>query len=83
MVAAVTCSRSVPSWVVSSVESVCTRVQVRQSQILESPRSGRWDIVLELEDGAEVLAWVDRLDQTPSGVAEAIRLALEDAGLSR
>jgi hypothetical protein len=54
---------------------------VRQSQILESPRSGRWDIVLELDNGEAVFAWVDRYDQTPTGVEEAVRLALEDAGV--
>lgn len=82
MVAAISRSRSVPPWAVRSLENVCTSLQVCQSQILESPRSGRWDIILELEDGGEVLAWVDRYDQTPVGVEEAIRQALEDAGVS-
>lgn len=75
-------SRSIPSWVTGVVVNACGPLPVRQSQIIESPRSGRWDILVELDGGAEVLAWVDPFDQTPTAVEGILRQALEDAGLA-
>ena len=74
-------SKSIPSWVTEAVVHACGPLPVRQSQIVESPRTGRWDILVELDNGAEVLAWVEGFDQTPSGVAIILKQALQDAGL--
>jgi hypothetical protein len=75
-------SRSIPSWVTQAVVQACGPLAVKQSQIVESPRSGRWDILVELENGTEVLAWVEGDDQTPLGVQGIVRQALEDVGLA-
>ena len=75
-------SRSIPSWVTQSIVHACGPLPVKQSQIVESARSGRWDILVELENGTEVLAWVEGLDQTPSGVEGILRQALQDAGVA-
>jgi PH (Pleckstrin Homology) domain-containing protein len=74
-------SRSIPAWVPETVENAIGRRRVRHSQIIESPRSARWDVIVELEDGTEVLAWVDTDHQTPQGVAAVLRQALRDAGI--
>jgi hypothetical protein len=74
-------SRSIPTWVTQSIVHACGPLPVRQSQIVESPRSGRWDILVELDNGTEILAWVEGLDQTPSGVEGILRQALQDAGV--
>ena len=73
-------SRSIPAWVPETIENAIGRLRVRHSQIIESPRSARWDVIVELEDGTEVLAWVDTDHQTPQGVASVVRQALRDAG---
>ena len=75
-------SRSIPTWVTSAVVHACGPLAVRQSQIVESPRSGRWDILVELENGTEVLAWVDGYDQNPNAVEGIVRQALQDAGVA-
>jgi hypothetical protein len=75
-------SRSIPTWVTQSIVQACGPLAVKQSQIVESPRSGRWDILVELANGTEVLAWVENLDQTPSGVEGILRQALQDAGVA-
>jgi hypothetical protein len=75
-------SRSIPSWVTESVFRACGPLAVKQSQIVESPRSGRWDILVELANGTEVLAWVDGFDQTPTAVEGILRQALQDAGVA-
>lgn len=75
-------ARSIPPWVAEVVLTACGRLSVRHSHIVESPRSGRWDILVELENGAEVLAWVEGFDQTPSGVEGILRQALQDAGVA-
>ncbi len=75
-------SRSIPHWVTRSIVHACGLLPVKHSQIVESPRSGRWDIAVELENGTEVLAWVENLDQTPSGVEGILRQALQDAGVA-
>jgi len=74
--------KSIPIWVARSVQIVFQGMSVRHGQILESPRSARWDIIVELADGTEVLAWVDRPDQNPSGVEAILRQAIDDAGLA-
>ena len=74
-------SRSIPSWVTQSIVQACGPLPVKQSQVVESPRSGRWDILVPLDNGTEVLAWVDGFDQTPSGVEGILRQALQDAGV--
>lgn len=76
-------SRNIPVWVAQQVESVFERLPARQGEVLESYRSARWDIVVQLDDGTEVLAWVDRFDQTPSRVEAILKQALEDAGIRR
>ena len=74
-------SRSIPAWVPQTIERTVGRGRVRHSQIIESPRSARWDVIVELEDGNEVLAWVDTDHQTPQGVESVMRQALRDAGM--
>ncbi|PYQ15857.1 MAG: hypothetical protein DMF80_07310 [Acidobacteria bacterium] len=74
-------SRSIPAWVPQTIERAVGRGRVRHSQIIESPRSARWDVIVELEDGNEVLAWVDTDHQTPQGVESVMRQALRDAGM--
>jgi PH (Pleckstrin Homology) domain-containing protein len=74
-------SRSIPAWVPETIENAIGRRRVRHSQIIESPRSARWDVIVELEDGTEVLAWVDTDHQTPQGVASVLSQALRDAGI--
>lgn len=74
-------SRSIPAWVPETIEDAVGGRGVRHSQIIESPRSARWDLIVELEDGTEVLAWVDTDHQTPQGVASVVRQALRDAGI--
>jgi hypothetical protein len=75
-------SQGIPAWVVRSIEQACRPASVRESRVLESPRHDRWDISMELENGTEVLAWVERFEQTPTGVREVIRQALADAGVT-
>jgi hypothetical protein len=75
-------SQGIPGWVVRSIEQACRPATVRESRVLDSPRHRRWDISMELENGTEVLAWVERFEQTPSGVRDVIRQALEDAGVT-
>jgi hypothetical protein len=74
-------SRSIPTWVPRAIEKTVGRGRIRHSQIIESPRSARWDVIVELQDGTEVLAWVDTDHQTPQGVETVIRQALHDAGI--
>jgi len=74
-------SRSIPAWVPETIENAIGGRRVRHSQIIESPRSARWDVIVELEDGTEVLAWVDTDHQTPQGVASVVHQALRDAGI--
>jgi len=74
-------SRSIPTWVSQTVEVAVGRRRIRTSQIIESPRSARWDVIVELEDGTEVLAWVDTDHQTPFGVESVVRQAMHDAGI--
>jgi len=74
-------SRSIPAWVPQTIERAVGGDRVRHSQIIESPRSARWDVIVELEDGTEVLAWVDTDHQTPQGVETVVRQAMHDAGL--
>lgn len=74
-------SRSIPTWVPRTIEHAVGRGRIRTSQVLESPRSARWDVIVELQDGTEVLAWVDTDHQTPHGVEAVVRQALYDAGL--
>jgi hypothetical protein len=74
-------SRSIPAWVPETIENAVGRRRVRHSQVIESPRSARWDVIVELEDGTEVLAWVDTDHQTRQGVASVLRQALRDAGI--
>jgi hypothetical protein len=76
-------SRSIPGWVVQQLESAFQKLPVRQGEVFESYRSARWDIVVQLDDGTEVLAWVDRFDQTPARVEAILQQAMEDAGLRR
>jgi hypothetical protein len=76
-------SRSIPGWVAQQLESAFERLPVRQGEVHESYRSARWDIVVQLNDGTEVLAWVDRFDQTPARVEVILKQAMEDAGLRR
>lgn len=75
-------SRGIPVWVAQQVETVFKKLPARQGEVFESYRSSRWDIVVQLDDGTEVLAWVDRFDQTPSRVEAILKQALEDAGIS-
>jgi hypothetical protein len=74
-------SRSIPAWVPRTIERVIGRGRARQSQVIESPRTARWDVIVELEDGSELLAWVDTDHQTPDGVESVVRQALRDAGM--
>jgi len=74
-------SRSIPAWVPGMIERAVGRGRARHSQIIESPRSARWDVIVELEDGSELLAWVDTDHQTPQGVESVVRQALRDAGI--
>jgi hypothetical protein len=74
-------SHSIPAWVPETIENAIGRRRARHSQVIESPRSARWDVIVELEDGTEVLAWVDKDHQTPQGVATVLRQALRDAGI--
>jgi hypothetical protein len=74
-------SRSIPTWVSQKIEDAIGRRRIRTSQIIESPRSARWDVIVELDDGTEVLAWVDTDHQTPVGVESVVRQALHDAGI--
>ncbi len=76
-------SRHIPGWVARQVESVFKKLPARQGEVFESYRSARWDIVVQLDDGTEVLAWVDRYDQTPSRVEAILQQALDDAGVPR
>jgi len=75
-------SQGIPGWVVRVIEQACPLASVRESRVLDSPRHHRWDISMELENGTEVLAWVERFEQTPTGVRDIIRQALEDAGVT-
>jgi len=75
-------SRSIPTWVPQTIELVVGRGRVRHSQVFESPRSARWDVIVELQDGTEVLAWVDTDHQTPQGVEAVVLQAMRDAGLA-
>jgi hypothetical protein len=77
-----TVSRTIPLWVARTLQHTLRGLEVRHGQILESARSARWDILVELADGTEVLAWVGREDQTPDGVETVVRQALCDAGLA-
>lgn len=77
-----TVSRSIPLWVARTLQHTLDGLEVKHGQILESPRRSRWDILVELADGTEVLAWVDREDQTPTGVESIVRQALHDAGVA-
>jgi hypothetical protein len=77
-----TVSRTIPLWVARTLQHTLRGLEVRHGQILESNRSPRWDILVELADGTEVLAWVEREDQTPSGVETIVRQALRDAGVA-
>jgi hypothetical protein len=74
-------SRSIPHWVPRTIELAVGHGRVRHSQIIESPRSARWDVIVELQDGTEVLAWVDTDHQTPQGVEAVVLQALHDAGI--
>jgi hypothetical protein len=74
-------SRRIPTWVPRTIENTVGRGRIRNSQIIESPRSARWDVIVELQDGTEVLAWVDADHQTPQGVEAVVRQALHDAGI--
>ena len=76
-------SPAIPAWVARQLESAFQELPARQGEVFESYRSERWDIVVHLDDGTEVLAWVDRRDQTPSQVEAILAQALEDAGLRR
>ena len=75
-------SRTIPVWVARTLQHTLRGLEVRHGQILESTRSARWDILVELADGTEVLAWIDREDQTPQGVETIVRQALRDAGVA-
>jgi hypothetical protein len=75
-------SRTIPLWVARTLQHTLRGLEVRHGQILESARSARWDILVELADGTEVLAWVDREDQTPKGVESVVRQALRDSGIA-
>jgi hypothetical protein len=75
-------SRSIPMWVPRTIETTVGSGRIRHSQIIESPRSARWDVIIELQDGTEVFAWVDADHQTPQGVEAVVRLALHDAGIA-
>jgi hypothetical protein len=75
-------SRSIPTWVPQTIEHAVGGGRIRLSQIIESPRSARWDVIVELHDGTEVLAWVDTDHQTPQGVEAVVRQALHDAGIA-
>jgi hypothetical protein len=77
-----TVSQSIPLWVARTLQHTLRGLEVKHGQVLESPRGARWDILVELADGTEVLAWVDREDQTPLGVESIFRQALRDAGIS-
>jgi hypothetical protein len=74
-------SRSIPTWVTQTIELAIGRGRIRHSQVIESPRSARWDVIVEMQDGTEVLAWVDTDHQTPQGVEAVVLQALNDAGL--
>ena len=74
-------SRSIPTWVRQTIEHAVGLRRLRHSQVIESPRSARWDVIVELHDGTEVLAWVDTDHQTPHGVEAVVRQALHDAGI--
>jgi hypothetical protein len=73
---------SIPTWVPQTIELVVGRERIRHSQVFESPRSARWDVIVELQDGTEVLAWVDTDHQTPQGVEAVVLQAMHDAGLA-
>ncbi len=73
-------SRSIPPWVAQSVETVFRKLPARGGEVFESYRSARWDFVVRLENGTEVLAWVDRPDQTPSRVEAILEQAVTEAG---
>ena len=75
-------SRTIPLWVARTLQHALRGLEVRHGQILESSRGSRWDILVELADGTEVLAWIDREDQTPRGVETIVRQALQDAGVA-
>jgi len=75
-------SRSIPTWVPQTIELAVGRDRIRLSQVIESPRSARWDVIVELQDGTEVLAWVDTDHQTPQGVEAGVLQALYDAGIA-
>jgi len=75
-------SRSIPTWVPQTIELAVGRDRIRLSQVIESPRSARWDVIVELQDGTEVLAWVDTDHQTPQGVEAVVLQALYDAGIA-
>jgi len=75
-------SRSIPTWVPQTIELAVGRGRIRHSQVFESPRSARWDVIVELQDGTEVLAWVDTDHQTPQGVEAVVLQAMHDAGLA-
>jgi len=75
-------SRSIPAWVTQTIEHAIGRGRIRHSQVIESPRSARWDVIVEMQDGTEVLAWVDTDHQTPQGVEAVVLQALNDAGLA-
>jgi len=75
-------SRGIPAWVAEQLETAFQKLPARQGEVF-SYRSARWDIVVHLADGTEVLAWVDRRDQTPARLEAILKQALEDAGLRR
>jgi hypothetical protein len=75
-------SRTIPAWVARTLQHTLRGLEVRHGQIVESPRSARWDILVELVDGTEVLAWIAREDQTPTGVETIVRQALQDSGVA-
>lgn len=75
-------SRTIPLWVARTLQHTLRGLEVRHGQIVESARSARWDILVEMADGTEVLAWIDREDQTPRGVEAIVRQALQDAGVA-
>ena len=75
-------SRSIPTWVPQTIELAIGHGRIRHSQVIESPRSARWDVIVEMQDGTEVLAWVDTDHQTPQGVEAVVLQAMHDAGLA-
>ena len=75
-------SRTIPLWVGRTLQHALHGLEVRHGQVLESTHRARWDILVELANGTQVVAWVGREDQTPKGVETIVRQALRDAGVA-